>query len=209
VLMHTGVLEERNEYLERMAPWLKRFLATQPAEHARVIEPFATWYVLRRARRRAETRGFTAGSSASARRLIRHAANLLDWLSERQQSLATMTQCDIDEWLEGKGGRRHEIRFFIAWTSSCGIGPDLHVQAPGRSTIGQMVDEEERQQCLKRCISDEQLPLDVRVAGALVAPYGLTISRITRLTHTDIQTRDGDVYLSIDKSPLVLPPPVA
>jgi hypothetical protein len=72
-----------------------------------------------------------------------------------------------------------------------------------------MLDEEERQECLKRCISDEQLPLDVRVVGALVALYGLTISRIIRLTHTDIQTRDGDVYLSIDKSPLVLPPRLA
>jgi hypothetical protein len=72
-----------------------------------------------------------------------------------------------------------------------------------------MLDEEERQECLKRCISDEQLPLDVRVVRALVALYGLTISRIIRLTHTDIQTRDGDVYLSIDKSPLVLPPRLA
>jgi hypothetical protein len=49
----------------------------------------------------------------------------------------------------------------------------------------------------------------VRAAGALVVLYGLTISRITRLTRTDIQTGDGDVYLSIDKSPLMLPPPLA
>ena len=144
--MHTGVLEERNEYLERMAPWLKGFLATQPPEHARVIEPFATWDVLRSARRRADTREFTARSSAGARSLIRQAANLLTWLNERHQSLATMTQDDIDEWLdEGRGARRHEIRFFLAWSASHGIGPEVRVQAPARRAIGQMLDEEERQ----------------------------------------------------------------
>jgi hypothetical protein len=83
------------------------------------------------------------------------------------------------------------------------------VVEPGRSVIGQMLEEEERQECLKHCISDEQLPLDVRVAGALVALYGLKISRIVRLTHTDIQPREGGVYLRIDKSPLVLPPRLA
>lgn len=121
-----------------------------------------------------------------------------------------MTQDDIDEWLEdNRAVRGHEIRFFLAWASSRGIGPEVHVQTPGRSVIGRMLEEEERQECLKHCISDEQLPLDVRVAGALVALYGLTISRIVRLTHTDIQPREGDVYLRIDKSPLVLPPRLA
>jgi hypothetical protein len=72
-----------------------------------------------------------------------------------------------------------------------------------------MLEEQERQECLKRCINDEQLPLDVRVAGALVALYGLTISRIIRLTHDDILAREGNAYLTIDKSPLVLPPRLA
>lgn len=82
---------------------------------------------------------------------------LLTWLSERQKSLATMTQDDIDEWLEeDRGGRRHEIRFFLAWSASHGIGPEVYVQAPGRSALRQMLDEEERQGCLKQCISCDE-----------------------------------------------------
>ncbi len=140
VLMHTGVLEPRNEYLERMTPWLKQFLAAQPAQHARIIEPFATWDVLRRARRRADPRKFTERSSASTRRPIRLAASLLNWLSERNQSLATTTQDDVDQWLDGNpGGRRHEVRFFLAWASSRGLGPKIQIQVLRPSPIGKVL----------------------------------------------------------------------
>jgi hypothetical protein len=210
VLMHTGVLEPRNEYLGRMTPWLKQFLAAQPPQHARIIEPFATWDVLRKARRRADTREFTERSGASIRRIIKLAASFLNWLSERNQSLATMTQDDVDQWLDDKSaGRRHEVRFFLAWASSRGLAPKIQVQAPRPSLIGKMLDEEERQECLRRCVSDEYLPLDVRVAGALVALYGFRIIQIARLTHADIQARGGDFYLEIEQSALVLPPRLA
>lgn len=72
-----------------------------------------------------------------------------------------------------------------------------------------MLDEEVRRQCLKRCLNDEQLPLDVRAAGALVALYGLTVSKIIRLRPTDFRRRDAEGYLNIDASPLPLPPRLA
>jgi hypothetical protein len=56
MLVSSGVLPARNEHLERLAPWLEHLLDDRPAHHARLIRPFAHWFVLRRARRTAARR---------------------------------------------------------------------------------------------------------------------------------------------------------
>jgi hypothetical protein len=45
VLVHTSVLPERNEDLERIPPWLGTLLADRPQHHARLIRPFAHWFL--------------------------------------------------------------------------------------------------------------------------------------------------------------------
>jgi ribosomal protein L40E len=68
VLVHTGVLPERVEYLERITPWLEQLLVGLPSHHARLVRPFAHWFVLRRARRTAHRRSaYTQATGKSAR----------------------------------------------------------------------------------------------------------------------------------------------
>ncbi|MET8054155.1 hypothetical protein ABZU75_41935 [Streptosporangium sp. NPDC005286] len=56
-LVHTGVLPERHEDLDRIPAWLDQLLADRPAQHAALIRPFVHWFLLKRARRRAAHRG--------------------------------------------------------------------------------------------------------------------------------------------------------
>jgi hypothetical protein len=65
MLVSSGVLPARNEHLERLAPWLEHLLHDKPAHHARLIRPFAHWFVLRRARRAATRRTFTGDRPTS------------------------------------------------------------------------------------------------------------------------------------------------
>ena len=58
-------------------------------------------------------------------------------------------------------------------------------------------------------MTDEQLPLDARAAGALVLLYGLPVSRISELRADDIARRDGQTYLNLGAEPLLVPPAVA
>lgn len=51
ILVRTAVLTPRNEYLERIEPWVDRHLANYPAEHARLVRSYTIWYLLHRARR--------------------------------------------------------------------------------------------------------------------------------------------------------------
>lgn len=57
VLLHTGVLPERREDLERIPGWPEHELLGRPAAHAILVQPFMHWFLLRRAHRQAATLG--------------------------------------------------------------------------------------------------------------------------------------------------------
>jgi hypothetical protein len=48
LLVQAGVLPPRDEYLERIEPWLGEILAGRPAQHAALVRPYATWHGPRR-----------------------------------------------------------------------------------------------------------------------------------------------------------------
>jgi hypothetical protein len=92
MLVSSGVLPARNEHLERLAPWLEHLLHDKPAHHARLIRPFAHWFVLRRARRTAARRTFSRGSADFARTRVLAALDLLSWLDQRDLDLCDLTR---------------------------------------------------------------------------------------------------------------------
>jgi hypothetical protein len=72
-----------------------------------------------------------------------------------------------------------------------------------------MESEEDLGQQLQRCLTDATLPVDVRAAGAIVTLFGLPLSKIVQLTADHLTERDGDVYLTMDKQPVLMPPRLA
>jgi hypothetical protein len=123
ILVHTGVLPQRKEYLERLGPWLEERLASAPGRHAQFIRPFAHWFVFRRARKTSERRPYTSGAAAAARTQITSAILFLSWLDTNNLDLATLSQGHLDQWLVSGGPRRREIRSFLAWAASRRLDP--------------------------------------------------------------------------------------
>ncbi len=113
MLVSSGVLPARNEHLERLAPWLEHLLHDKPVHHARLIRPFAHWFVLRRARRVAARRTFTRGSADFARARVLVALDLLSWLDQRGLDLRDLTQADLDRWLTDGTTTRRAVRYFL------------------------------------------------------------------------------------------------
>jgi hypothetical protein len=73
----------------------------------------------------------------------------------------------------------------------------------------EFLDEDEHHQQLHRCLTDETIPLEIRIAGALIRLYAMPVTRIVALT-TDRFHRDEDgAYLIIDRHPVLLPPTLA
>src|SRR6266700_92539 len=183
MLVQAGVLPARDEHLERIEPWLGEVLAGRPAQHAALVRPYATWHVLRRARRRSRGRGASTMSAAGwARGRILAALAFLAWLDDRGTALGAATQADVDDWLHGATRYRYLLRDFLTWASARRLAGEITVPGLPPSELAGLITEDSRWQLLGRCLRDPGIPLDVRTAGALLLLYGQFVSRLPRLT---------------------------
>jgi hypothetical protein len=195
----------RNEHLERLAPWLEYVLLDKPVHHARLVRPFMHWFVLRRARRNAAQRTFTRGSADFARARVLAALDLLSWLDHRGQALGDLTQADLDQWLAEGATTRRAVRYFLQWARRRGLAGELTVPLPPRQEPALLLAEDAHIRQLDQCLSDEAMPLDLRVGGALVLLFGMLVSRITQLTRDDVIEDGRATWLAIDGHRLMLP----
>ena len=157
----------------------------------------------------AARRTFTRGSADFARARVLAALDLLTWLDQRGQVLRDLTQADLDQWLAGGATTRRAVRYFLQWARGRGLAGELAVPLPPRQEPARLVAEDDHIQQLDRCLTDEAMPLDLRVGGALALLFGMLVSRITQLTKDDV-IEDGQVTcLSIDGHRLMLPPRLA
>lgn len=209
ILVHTGVLPDRHEELDRIPAWLDQLLPDRPAEHAALIRPFVHWFLLRRARRRAAQRGRPALAGSYIRTRTRIALEFLTWLDKNEIALDNLTQTHLERWLAEGNTRNYSIRYFLSWAAQRDLLPQLTVPGIPRQEPARIWEEDERWQQLSRLLNDTALPLDVRTAGALVLLFGLPTSRIRHLHTGHLHEHDGQVHLDIGSPPLLVPPKLA
>jgi hypothetical protein len=209
LLVHSGALEQSQDYLERVNPWLDRLLAEQPAHHATILRPYAIWDVMARARRRAGRRTTTSATSQYLRQKIQVAAYFLTWLDDHDTPLDELTQHHLDQYLAEGTSTRYKIRSFITWLRRRRVVTDVDMPTLPKAAQPVPIGEPDRWQQLQRCLRDETLPLHVRVAGALLLLYGNPVTHTVALTTDDIQQRGAHHYLTLAQHPVLLPPALA
>jgi len=210
VLVHCGVLPPRQEALGRLEAWLEHQLECLPPGHAAVIGPYARWSVLRRARRRAARRHYSFSAGNGDRRRISEAIRLLRWLDRRGRSLTDLTQADLDRHLRGDRNRAAQLTGFITWARHRRL-VDARLLVPLRQPDEPIVlaDVHEHDARIKTLLADPDVSLETQVAGLLVMMLALPLTRIQRLTTSDVYTRDGVVRLVLADRPVPLPPVLA
>jgi integrase len=97
------------------------------------------------------------------------------------------------------------VRYFLQWARGRGLVGDLDVPLPPRQEPERLLAESDHIQQLDRCLTDEAMPLDLRVGGALVLLFGMLVSRITQLTKDDVIEDNQATWLAIDGHRLMLP----
>lgn len=209
LLVATSVLPSRDELLDRVEPWLDRLLADRPAAHTRIIEPFVNWHLLRQARLRARRRPTGRNTATHIRTQARLAVEFLAWLDDRGQDLSSATQGDLELWLTGGRQTRYFLGGFISWVRGRGLCTNLSMAHRHSAEPQDLLDADDRWEHLDRCLSDETLPLDVRVAGALVLLYGRTCTDLHRLRAGDIQLDGDHSTMQIHDTTLPIPPALA
>lgn len=209
VLMHADLLEQRADYLERIAPWLEELLADRPAAHAQPVRAWAHWTLLRRARSRLDRRPFTEGAAHAMRQAIRAAVGLLTWIDDNELALAGLTQRNVDRWLtEGNPGA-YQARDFLKWACSRGLAGQADIPLRQPRTALAPLSEEQRWSALRTCLTDTTLPDDVRAAGALLLLYGIPVSTISGLQRSAVTRNGASCELTIKNHRLKLVPAVA
>ncbi|ELP45380.1 hypothetical protein D522_17083 [Mycobacterium avium subsp. paratuberculosis S5] len=191
LLVTTGILTSRQEEFAQLQIWASRKIQHLPPHQSRVVRPFAEWRVIRDARKRAARRRYTIGSAANDRQKISTTIAFLTWLDDQEIPLDSVTQLHLDRWLDAHPTKHKYLAAFIGWlekqrlTQAELVVPQRRSQLPSR-----LLSDDELEQQLKRCLTDDTLPLDVRVVGALIRLYAPPLVRIAELTtdryHTDV-----------------------
>ncbi len=210
ILVTTQILPTRDEFLARLEIWLPQVLEPLPAHHLRIIRPFAEWSIVREARRRSSRGRYLQSTAGVDRGKIRTAIEFMAWLDANDLAFADLTQPQLELWLvTAPPTRRKAIGAFIRWTNARRLTHRLEAPTRPRAQPSVFHDDDEHHDQLLRCLTDQALPLDVRIAGAFVRLYALPVTRIVHLTTDCFQRNQDGSYITFDKAPVLLPPTLA
>jgi hypothetical protein len=209
VLVAAQVLPARDEALARLETWVAATVLAhvEHPEHRRLLQAYATWRVLRKARRRAEHNGNGPTPTNYPRTQLLVAARFLDWLDQRGATLAQCSQGDLNCWLaDGPAG--YPIRDFLTWTAEHHHSPPMLTPTISRTT-GTATDPDERWALVARLLHDDTLDLTDRVAGCLLLCYGQQLSRIAVMTSDQVHLHEGLVSLRFGAHDITVPEPLS
>ena len=182
LLTVAGVLPACDIELLRLERWIDHYLAgIGNPDHQRVLRRYATWHVLARARRNSPLSDI--GRHSRIHRL-RIAHRFLDWLADRNVTLADCRQVDLDDWTLTGPATWNDARAFITWAQRQRLLPGrLELPARTANTASPVIgDDDERWQIARALLHDDGYPLDVRVAGLLACLYAQPLTRVVTLT---------------------------
>lgn len=207
LLAAVGVLPPYEARLARMSPWLDDLLLTLPSEHARVIEPFARWRVLRHLRRLAERDELTKGMVQNARWQIRGAATLLAWLSERELTITTATLFDLEHYFtrDRTRTRPNEIHQFLAWARETGLNPALEVPVAPEGSPTVTMSDADRWRHVELLLHDTTIRHYVRVGGLFMLLFAQPLTTICAMKTSQIKVDDDRLFVTFDRTPVEMP----
>jgi site-specific recombinase XerD len=209
LLVQSGVLPPADRQLLFFQRWLAEKLpAVGDAEHRKLLELFAAWHVQRRLRTLASRGPLTGNQIQQAREEIRLATAFLGHLTQRGHALADCTQADVDAWYAGGYTARRLTHAFLRWAMRSKHMPKVAV--PHRSTSNPApIAQHQRLALLRQAMNRDDVPLQDRIAAALVLLYAQPLTRIVRLTTDDIHQKDSAVLVRLGDPPSPVPAPFA
>lgn len=201
LLVFTQVLPPRDSELDDTITWLVHRLRTLRPRDQAIVRRYAVWHVLRRANRQPHR----PATRKHARQRLLLAMRLLAWLESEGEELNSLSQASFDRWLATGPPARAEIRDFVRWARSQHLVGELLVPLRRRSRPSEYLSTEQRWAALRRCIVDGTLPLNLRVAGALLLLFALGPTALATMRIEQVIRRGDCVELLVGRTPIQLP----
>jgi hypothetical protein len=207
LLIECGVVPPIDLELHALEIWAVNFTNSLPAHHAAIIRNFAAWSVLQRLRRASRLATLRKTQSNAARRCLRAAANLLEWLDEHELTLAQLPQGALETYLTEKR-RDNTLHTFISWAKAT-HGTRAVATLAQTSTPSPKITEEARLAVYRAILSDSG-PAGKRLACGLVVVFGVQLERVSRMTPQMFRDTGGAVEIFLrPRKPTPLPRPLA
>ena len=168
---------------------------------------YAIWHVIRRLRGRIGDADTTYGQATAAKRNIKAAVALLDWLATKDLTLATAGQGDLDAWLASMQPLRRDSGNFVRWARRHRLTQLDHAADRWGGPSG-VIDTENRWDQARWLLHDNTVDTGDRVAGLLVLLYAQTAATISELTVNHVQMGDQQVRLRLGREPILIPAPL-
>ncbi len=209
VLVATGTLPPRDEQMARLERSVTGAIAERvDPDEQQLLHRYAHWHVLRRLRHRLGGADTTHGQIVAAQRNVTAATVVLDWLTTRGLTLATVRQGDLETWLaSAEATHRVDAGNFVRWAKKQKL-TQLDFAATRWGGPSRVIDTETRWEQTHWLLHDDTLKPEDRVAGLLVLLYAQWPAAISRLILDHVQTDDNQVRIRLGREPVVLPEPL-
>lgn len=206
LLVEHNVLPRRDELNTRFTNWAGQAIDRVTTQnHRDVIRRYIRWHHQRRMNQMDEV---TQGTFLRAKQSVTVAIELLNWLTERDTDLTTMTQAHLDLWqAEGPTTRGIASRFLDWATKTNLIDPDLKLQPHRRGTSPRLDAATQRDLVQSLTHTTEMSPRD-RAAAILILVFGQQISDVVKLTWNHITVTDEEVTITLGTVEIALTRPL-
>ena len=211
LLMDCGLLPAADRQLLDYDSWLRRRLDDLDGHpHHQLLRQFGIWYQLARMRARAASGPLRPTARQYAEQRFTTACHFLTWVHDRGGHPARLTQADLDTWhATCPAYQRPASRAFLTWAMDCGHIPRLDLPAI-RFGTGEAITQQQRITLLRRYALTDQDPLRSGPPPASCSCYAQPLSRVLRLTLTDLdQQPGGQLCLRLGEPPSPVPEPFA
>jgi len=211
-LIGCRVLPAGDPRLLELEAWFCRRLAALTGDpHEPLLRQFAHWHQLPRLRAAAAARPLRSTARQYAMLQFTQAQNFLRWLDHDGVRPGELTQARIDTWYATrKVHERQHIRGFLLWATGNDILPrHLHIPPVAFQSGGTALTQQRRLELLRQFLAPGQQPGPATAAACLLLLYAQPLTRIHRLTVSDILDNDGQMRIRFGDPPAPVPGPLA
>ena len=209
LLIAAGVLPDLDSTLRRIQEWTTEFLAgITDADNRSTLEQYFRWQLQRRLHHAAAHGRLHPYQDQGNRYRLRQAHEFLTWLRDRDQTLRTVRQADLDRWVTvATDGQRAAVATFLRWAARTHRAPHLRLP-PRRCPDGVPLSQSERLHWLHRAATDERLDGLDRVVLTLLLLYAQPVPRICQLKTEDVRrSNKGRLEIQLGQPPAPVPAP--
>lgn len=210
VLVHAGVLPERDTSIGRFERWIDSKLdAITHPQISRPVRQFATWHHLRRIGELSDAGKPVRGAIGTSKQEITEVLKFLTWLdTEHGRTITTCTQPDLDQWIVTGPTTRYAIRTFIVWCAKARINTTITLGFRKAKT-SRLLTQEQRLAWIRELVEGDSEALPYRVAGLLLLLYAQPLVKIAEMPFSSIVVTDSGLSLLFGGTPAPAPEPFA